>query len=501
MKTRSCIFLSAVALALAFLIGATAALNAMRAAPELSGEVLCGERSAAAGVAVSEDMTFAGHLVWDLDWDSGSGTGSHGSRWTLAECQPPPEPDVPELRAGVSAPFASYAGPRMVDSFTGIPALDAILDDLRSGHEGEGELSGEFLLNDYTDGVFLSLAGDNLFETSDGSRDFNVISLPSGRFAAALREPVPIRVTYTNSGGAETASFEPAGEDSYTYAEYEVSSAFVPGGWFYFLVYARDSETGELLEPLDAPGGGWSVCRIPVTDLIGYELTTYNGQTVWTNSDDDVLSRPGRWWAESSYAVEADSDALEAVYTPGGDWEAAWITCSYDGEGVLLFTVEDGVIRLRVLDAATGALVQTLPLFPEEETDGYGIVSMYSDAGRAVFAYECNGAATLLPARIEDRRFVPGEAIEFSTSELVPGSTGGALIGCAWDGERLAALELLSPRADAGEALLLCVYSDGEPAFAELFDGEQIGYYMYHQQDFGLTLDGASLTELCFRYI
>ncbi len=507
MKRISQAFIALAALALAFFVGGNVYLQTVCNSVALRGSVLYGSRDAAAGVSVTERMSLAGHLLWELSWDALSGEGEEDSHWSFAYDDLSDYVPTPSLTVSTGTSwrrFYRYDNYNYdYDGITGVAAYDAMIADLRAGREDEDYLTGVFTLNDYTDYYILRMDGACLRDANTDDRFWSDLNELTELFRIPLTSEIRLRVTYEYDGEQQTATIEAADEDAMPYSfepEFESMGVYSPEGYFYFVFSARDAVTGELLPGDELPGGGWSVYRVPVTELRGYERYQNGDTSGWRSSDVDVASLPGRWWTENGYSASVDFTRLESVYSLGDNWQSARMCLSYDGGQILLFTVEDGVWQLTVLDAATGECVQRCALFPAGDTvddEGYRIGSTlgaYSDGERAVFTYEHGGDAVAVPASIEGGRYVLSEAVELS-------SDAGSIQDCVWDGERLAVLwDTTLDKIGGGSEnpFLLTVHESGELAYAELLCGKQRQgvWYRYFADTSSLSLAGYEMSEL-----
>lgn len=142
----------------------------------------------------------------------------------------------------------------------------------------------------------------------------------AGRFRVPAADGMDVIASCVDLGRYCRFSIRPADSTVMAFRVY-ADSVYAPDGYLYFtLDAAMDGERpdGSLL-----PGGGWGVWRVQCTPAPGTD-TSASG-----------------WWNENVRAVP-DMAALEAVFTPGQDWDGASLGLSGDGEYVLLTTREAG---------------------------------------------------------------------------------------------------------------------------------------------------------------
>ena len=83
MKRQAVAFILIFVLAAAVFTGSTAYVWGHRNDLTFTGEVLSGDRGNAGGAAIKQTSDLLGSLVWNTEYDAGSGESSTESRWYL----------------------------------------------------------------------------------------------------------------------------------------------------------------------------------------------------------------------------------------------------------------------------------------------------------------------------------------------------------------------------------------------------------------------------------
>ena len=411
MKRQTCIFISAAVLALAFLIAAQAYLSAeAESALAYGGEAVYGERADARGVSVERVSALRDHLVWTLSRDAGSGTSSARSRWELRARDPfDPWPGQPSVHVGLGV----TTGPLSGNDSPGEPWELELLGDARAAYDGSDGFEMTVDLSDYLDTYDVSV---NLRNMDDPDGAMLELDDPfGGRFDVAVPDEMLYSVRVSRSDeGLRIALYPLSATGS--------SCVFTPEGYIYF-TFAVTNDSGAHPDASGLPGGGWGVWRMPCT------------------ADADTVAGGGRWWTEGSFRATAEPGALENVCLLPEGWEDVKLELSHDGTRVLVYTVEEGAVRLTVLDAATGGVVQRLEVFSAGflsetgvEAGPGGYLQTFSGEDYAVCVLGGRAAAALA---YEDGEY----ALRFTADTLPDGEHDGAAgLDYAFDGIRLAAV-------------------------------------------------------------
>lgn len=446
---RAAAFMLLFLLSLGALGGASAYLT--RDACDLRGELLLGDRADAAGVAVRERTVLSGHMAWSAQYSAGDAAVSAQNAWTISDAAAAPSP-APGLGT-YSEPFGASWEIRGEEDVPGGTAEEiyAALTDL-------GAESAVFSLDSFTDSVPLPLTFTNCL---DAAAETAMREALAGRFRVPAADGMDVIASCVNHGQYCRFSIRPADSTVMAFRVY-ADSVYAPDGYLYFtLDAAMDGERpdGSLL-----PGGGWGIWRVQCTPAPGTDT-----------------SAPG-WWNEDVRAVP-DMATLEAVFTPGQDWDGASLGLSGDGEYVLLTTREADGIWLSVLDAASGARLRRSVLFPA----GSGadeLPSCSSGPGWAVFRSGDLAAALTQsgPDFTEALRTETGDSALYAPFSRLGGHVlPGAEAGCAYHGGRVWLLRQFTITGESAKdyrrVCVLTAYDSGGMCYAELITDPATSYY------------------------
>lgn len=469
---RAVAFAFLAGLALAVLAVGTGVLAAQAGSFSAAGEVICGERAAAEGFTLRQELALGGHLSVDAVFDAASGETRSDSAWSFLELAPEEAPAGPKLRLKGVGGDRDESWPDRGHNTLGAPLAWAqdIYDRLYSSLDGESGQAGESRpLSEYTDKLPLNFycrgmtddvpvyeirpedprlwCDRRVNETYDGE-------LSDGAFALPLTGDEMLYASVTVNSYACAFGVEASpGVDYYTYSD----CVLAPDGALYLVLDIRETDGGTPGERVSAegfPGGEWCVWRIPC----------------------EVKGDTGgeRWWTADSVRVRPDFDSVECFHALGADWEHADLELSYDGTRLLLFTVADGELRLTVfgLDGEELQSMKLMDIAPGVDIYTSEVNRMVchvlenglavdTDAGEVVCVPE-NGGIYAAPF-VVDMRALP-DSLQYG------GTIGAEPYAFASDGERVAMLD--GGRyfdTDGGRTLLrLTVFApDGELLYSE----------------------------------
>ncbi len=474
---RAAAFAFLAGLALAVLAVGTGVLAAQASSFSAAGEVIYGERAAAEGFALRQELALGGHLSVDAVFDAASGETRSDSAWSFAELAPEEAPAVPKLRLKGVGGDRDESWPDRGHNTLSAPLAWAqdIYDRLYSSLDGEPGQAGESRpLSEYTDKLPLNFycrgmtddvpvyeirpkdprlwCDRRVNETYDGE-------LSDGAFALPLTgdEMLYASVTvnsYACAFGVETSP----GADYYTYSD----CVLAPDGALYLVLDIRETDGGTPGERVSAegfPGGEWCVWRIPC------EVEGDTGGE--------------RWWTADSVRVRPDFGSVECFHALGADWEHTDLELSCDGTRLLLFTVADGSLRLTVfgLDGEEMQSMKLMDIAPGIDIYTSEVNRMVchvfenglavdTDAGEVVCVPESGGIYA--EPFVVDMRALP-DSLQYG------GTIGTEPYAFASDGERVAMLDgghYFS--TDGGRTLLrLTVFApDGELLYSEQLSTE-----------------------------
>lgn len=464
-------------LALAVLAVGTGVLAAQAGSFSAAGEVIYGERAAAEGFTLRQELALGGHLSVDAVFDAASGETRSDSAWSFLELAPEEAPAGPKLRLKGVGGDRDESWPDRGHNTLGAPLAWAqdIYDRLYSSLDGESGQAGESRpLSEYTDKLPLNFycrgmtddvpvyeirpedprlwCDRRVNETYDGELSDCAFALP-----LTGDEMLYASVTVNSYACAFGVEASP-GADYYTYSD----CVLAPDGALYLVLDIRETDGGTPGERVSAegfPGGEWCVWRIPC------EVEGDTGGE--------------RWWTADSVRVRPDFGSVECFHALGADWEHADLELSCDGTRLLLFTVADGSLRLTVF-GLDGEELQSMKLM--DIAPGIDIytsevnrmvchvfengLAVDTDAGEVVCVPESGGVYA--EPFVVDMRALP-DLVQYG------GTIGAEPYAFASDGERVAMLDGGHYfDADGGKALLrLTVFApDGELLYSEQLSTE-----------------------------
>lgn len=441
---RAVAFAFLAGLALAVLAVGTGVLAAQAGSFSAAGEVICGEREAAEGFTLRQELALGGHLSVDAVFDAASGETRSDSAWSFLELAPEEAPAGPKLRLKGVGGDRDESWPDRGHNTLGAPLAWAqdIYDRLYSSLDGESGQAGESRpLSEYTDKLPLNFycrgmtddvpvyeirpkdprlwCDRRVNETYDGE-------LSDGAFALPLNgdEMLYASVTVNSYASAFGVEVSPGDGYYYTYSD----CVLAPDGALYLVLDIREADGGTPGERVSAegfPGGEWCVWRIPCE----------------VEGDTGVE----RWWTADSVRVRPDFGSVECFHALGADWEHADLELSYDGTRLLLFTVADGSLRLTVfgLDGEELQSMKLMDIAPGVDIYTSEVNRMVchvfenglavdTDAGEVVCVPE-NGGIYAEPF-VVDMRALP-DSLQYG------GTIGAEPYAFASDGERVAMLD------------------------------------------------------------
>lgn len=475
---RAVAFAFLAGLALAVLAVGTGVLTAQAGSFSAAGEVICGERAAAEGFTLRQELALGGHLSVDAVFDAASGETRSDSAWSFLELAPEEAPAGPKLRLKGVGGDRDESWPDRGRNTLGAPLAWAqdIYDRLYSSLDGEWGQAGESRpLSEYTDKLPLNFycrgmtddvpvyeirpedprlwCDRRVNETYDGE-------LSDGAFALPLTGDEMLYASVTVNSYASAFGVEASPRDGYYYTYSDCVLA--PDGALYLVLDIRETDGGTPGERVSAegfPGGEWCVWRIPC------EVEGDTGGE--------------RWWTADSVRVRPDFGSVECFRALGADWEHADLELSYDGTRLLLFTVADGSLRLTVF-GLDGEELQSMKLM--DIAPGIDIytsevnrmvchvfengLAVDTDAGEVVCVPESGGVYAA--PFVVDMRALP-DSLQYG------GAIGAEPYAFASDGERVAMLDGGHYfDTDGGKALLrLTVFApDGEVLYSEQLSTE-----------------------------
>lgn len=474
---RAVAFAFLAGLALAVLAVGTGVLAAQAGSFSAAGEVICGERAAAEGFTLQQELALGGHLSVDAVFDAASGETRSDSAWSFLELAPEEAPAGPKLRLKGVGGDRDESWPDRGHNTLSAPLAWAqdIYDRLYSSLDGESGQAGESRpLSEYTDKLPLNFycrgmtddvpvyeirpedprlwCDRRVNETYDGE-------LSDGAFALPLTGDEMLYASVTVNSYACAFGVEALpGADYYTYSD----CVLAPDGALYLVLDIRETDGGTPGERVSAegfPGGEWCVWRIPC------EVEGDTGGE--------------RWWTADSVRVRPDFGSVECFHALGADWEHADLELSCDGTRLLLFTVADGSLRLTVF-GLDGEELQSMKLM--DIAPGVDIYT--SEVNRMVCHVIENGLAVDTAAGevvcVPESGGIYAEPFVVDMRALPDSLQYGGTIGTepyafASDGERVAMLDGGHYfDADGGRAFLrLTVFAlDGELLYSEQLSTE-----------------------------
>lgn len=240
MKRSFCIFAAVFALALAFSVGANAALMRHAGDYAVSGEVLLGERAGARGFTVDAAASVSRHLLWDMEYDPASGACSTSALWSRET--------LPKL-SGQEAAAPEWAEYSFYESCTWKRGTEP---DFPS--EGLEKIYEEYVLE-------CGAAGEFAVPAAEFYERLPVRLVHGSGAVENVYLPVPaeleIRVRF-ESGRYNSLSVDAFSINLQPWAGYRVSA----GGYMYFALEMQDDVGRTLPDGLQC-GGGVYVWRVP----------------------------------------------------------------------------------------------------------------------------------------------------------------------------------------------------------------------------------------------
>lgn len=475
---RAVAFAFLAGLALAVLAVGTGVLAAQAGSFSAAGEVICGERAAAEGFTLRQELALGGHLSVDAVFDAASGETRSDSAWSFAELAPEEAPAGSKLRLKGVGGDGDESWPDRGHNTLGAPLAWAqdIYDRLYSSLDGESGQAGESRpLSEYTDKLPLNFycrgmtddvpvyeirpkdprlwCDRRVNETYDGE-------LSDGAFALPLNGDEMLYASVTVNSYASAFGVEASPGDGYYYTYSDCVLA--PDSALYLVLDIRETDGGTPGERVSAegfPGGEWCVWRIPC------EVEGDTGGE--------------RRWTADSVRVRPDFGGVECFHALGADWEHADLELSCDGTRLLLFTVADGSLRLTVfgLDGEELQSMKLMDIAPGVDIYTSEVNRMVchvfenglavdTDAGEVVCVPESGGVYAA--PFVMDMRALP-DLVQYG------GTIGAEPYAFASDGERVAMLDGGHYfGTDGGRTLLrLTVFApDGELLYSEQLSTE-----------------------------
>ena len=475
---RAAAFAFLAGLALAVLAVGTGVLAAQAGSFSAAGEVIYGERAAAEGFTLRQELALGGHLSVDAVFDAASGETRSDSAWSFLELAPEEAPAGPKLRLKGVGGDRDESWPDRGRNTLSAPLAWAqdIYDRLYASLDGESGQAGESRpLSEYTDKLPLNFycrgmtddvpvyeirpkdprlwCDRRVNETYDGE-------LSDGAFALPLNGDEMLYASVTVNSYASAFGVEASPGDGYYYTYSDCVLA--PDGALYLVLDIRETDGGTPGERVSAegfPGGERCVWRIPCE----------------VKGDTGVERR----WTADSVRVRPDFDSVECFHALGADWEHADLELSCDGTRLLLFTVADGSLRLTVfgLDGEELQSMKLMDIAPGVDIYTSEVNRMIchvfenglavdTDAGEVVCVPESGGVYA--EPFVVDMRALP-DSLQYG------GTIGAEPYAFASDGERVAMLD--GGRyfgTDGGRTLLrLTVFApDGELLYSEQLSTE-----------------------------
>ena len=323
MKKMMALFLVLALACAAFITAAGSYTHGLGENLTLTGEVLAGSRDSARGVTVTQQAVLSRHLAWELEYSPEPAGRTLAYGWSfpelsLYESSAAPEPAIGVYLNGLNTGYSSDAP--IIPDENDSALIREIYDYIVPRMDANGRYNGTIDLSDVTDVLPLEFELSGL---SDVPRA-GVTEDASAVFRVPVPEGLMCRVEYTVQDGMY--HFE-----TYTDGEQQIgincSSVYTDGSVYFALRIFTAG--GEAMDASGVPGGSWGVYRIPL--------------------------RP------DGESYMPDPDAAELVYGVGSEAASMQLRLSGDGGSLLLYTAEDGVLYLNVLDL-NGTLRQRLEL-------------------------------------------------------------------------------------------------------------------------------------------
>ena len=487
MKRLAAVFCAVFVLALCLGAAASVSVAGQKELPRLHGEIQLGSREEAAGVTLTQDVVLEGHMEWSFSYDAATGRDDASTRWSMAELYEPRQRSEPYVGASLESYSmgGSWSGPSDRFDLAGLDvfddgALEEILREAASNAAGSGRWSGSVRLNDYTDRLYFEA---NSYAVLDAATGEYPDWLPES-FAVPLDEEVTLQVElYITDDGGSYEVFPSEGPFYQSLSD----SVYASDGNLYLLLSTLEYDQAGGCAAADSslvPGGAWGLYRIPASAPEASE---------------------GRY-GYTSAGCSADFGSAENVYPLEAEVQAVCLEESASGRELLLFTVEDGALRLTVYPLYGGEGVQSTTVLSAEEAArlemdlewmcGHGAVEVLEDA--VLLDSEEHIAAV----EFEDGRAV-GTAALYSRPEYPEHVARGGEEWTdvyesryAYEGGRLYVLDKISYYAEGSwymEALRLTAYRGGECVYSEWMEnglGSGSFYSGINMDDIRLEVSG-----------
>ena len=266
---RAAAFAFLAGLALAVLAVGTGVLAAQASSFSAAGEVIYGERAAAEGFTLRQELALGGHLSVDAVFDAASGETRSDSAWSFLELAPEEAPAGSKLRLKGVGGDRDESWPDRGHNTLSAPLAWAqdIYDRLYSSLDGESGQAGESRpLSEYTDKLPLNFycrgmtddvpvyeirpedprlwCDRRVNETYDGE-------LSDGAFALPLTGDEMLYASVTVNSYACAFGVEASpGADYYTYSD----CVLAPDGALYLVLDIRETDGGTPGERVSAEG-------------------------------------------------------------------------------------------------------------------------------------------------------------------------------------------------------------------------------------------------------
>ncbi len=451
MKGKAAAFMAVLAIAAAFGLGAGIYLEHSASNYAFAGDIVYGERDSAGDFAVSESLVLSEHMRLSTLYSPAGGEGCAESGWgsfPRTDIWRPPSVEFDFTEAEVAGDVE--------DLLQDNALLRSIYEDISQEYDGSDDFLATFDLADYTDTYTVTPVL--------GSMDDGYVDLRGEPFGDMFYMPAPEGSIYScelyRAGDRLRMLVTPL-------CTTRGESAFTSEGYVYF-TFSIASESGEHPDGSTLPGGGWSVWRMPCE----YQEEAKSGERWWTGT-------------EEGYRADCDPEALENVYLLPESWQDVKLELSYDGQLVLVLTVEDGALYLTTLDSASGETVDRLELIDSERFAALGLEADFNGAafrhfskpGYSVFlldgrvavvvGYDAGNCEALLVADTGcDARPDYVREENYIASSFV--------LDCAYDGERVAVLRETTVRGrtdDYLHCLVLNVAGEDGLEYSEWLNG------------------------------
>lgn len=330
---RAAAFAFLAGLALAVLAVGTGVLAAQASSFSAAGEVIYGERAAAEGFTLRQELALGGHLSVDAVFDAASGETRSDSAWSFLELAPEEAPAGPKLRLKGVGGDRDESWPDRGHNTLGEPLAWAqgIYDRLYSSLDGESGQAGESRpLSEYTDKLPLNFycrgmtddvpvyeirpedprlwCDRRVNETYDGE-------LSDGAFALPLNGDEMLYASVTVNSYASAFGVEASPGDGYYYTYSDCVLA--PDGALYLVLDIRETDGGTRLLLFTVADGS---LRLTVFGLDGEEMQSMKlmdiapGADIYTSEVNRMICHV----FENGLAVDIDAGEVVCVPESGG---------------------------------------------------------------------------------------------------------------------------------------------------------------------------------------